>query len=117
MRIRPGSQMARLVAAFENGEELDYRAASEVAFVTERTARRYLTALREMRFIHVSFYEYRQGHQVPFFAIGKHRSASRPKPMTGAERARLWRERHRKPKMSQLDAIFRKMPEAPDAMR
>ena len=117
MRIRPGSQMARLITAFENGEELDYRAAAEVAFVTERTARRYLNSLREMRIIHISFYEYRQGHQVPFFALGKHRSASRPKPMTGAERSKLWRERHRKPKMSELDVVFRKLLEAPDAMR
>jgi hypothetical protein len=112
VRIRPGSQMARLITAFENGEELDYRAAAEVAFVTERTARRYLNSLREMRVIHISFYEYRQGHQVPFFALGKHRSAK-----NGAERSKLWRERHRKPKMSDLDVVFRKLLEAPDAMR
>lgn len=109
-RVRASTQMKRLLEAFDRGDEIDFRVAMEVAFISERTAYRYLAELRSMRLIHIDRYEYRSGHYVPIYAGGKGPSARPPKPKSGAERVRTYRERHRVPKPDPLTAVFSQRP-------
>jgi hypothetical protein len=95
--------MRLLLEAFDRGEELDACEAAEVAFLSERSALRYLSDLLAMRLIHIDRYERRGNRYIRIFAGGKARSANVPKGMTDAERKRKQRELSRRPTMSAIE--------------
>lgn len=95
--------MRLLLEAFDRGDELDVFEAAKVAFLSERSAHRYLNDLLAMRLIHIDRYERSGNRYTRVFAGGKARSANVPKGMSDAERKRKQREMNRRPRMSAIE--------------
>ncbi len=106
-RARSNSHMRLLLEAFDRGEELDVFGAAKVAFLSERSAHRYLSELLSQRLIHIDRYERSGNRYTRVFAGGKARSASAPKGMSDAERKRRQRELNRRPRMSAIERALR----------
>lgn len=102
-RARTG-RFKRLLDALEAGVELDVETAMEIAFLSRRSAYRYLDELVALRLVHVDRYDKRGPNYVPIYAAGRKGHGARvPKPEDNAARQRTYRERHRVPRMSEIE--------------
>lgn len=98
--------MRLLMAALNSGQEIDVFTAAQVAFLSEKEARRYLYHLHANKMIHIDHWNRgKNGPYFPVFVIGEGEDAQRPR-MSNAEKARRSRDRNRVPKPDALLRAF-----------
>lgn len=97
-----------LLDALEAGVELDVETAMAIAHLSRRSAYRYLDELVSLRLVHVDHYDKRGPNYVPIYAAGRKGHGARvPKPEDNAARQRTYRERHRIPRLSEVERALR----------
>jgi hypothetical protein len=106
IRREDTSHMRLLMTALNSGQEIDVFTAAQVAYLSEKEARRYLYHLHTNKMIHIDHWNRgKNGPYFPVFVIGEGEDASRPR-MSNAEKARRSRDRNRVPKPDALLRAF-----------